>query len=189
MSAISRLRCDWTGAGVTGGGVSTFYTEGPPAALQAAIKTLFLGTVRTLLPTSVSVVIPASGETLESTTGVLTGTWSAGTAATVPGISGGNFAAGVGARIVWNTPGITRGRRVRGSTYIVPVAVGMYGADGTLTDSNRSDLQSAAHQVIVDCGDDFCVWSRPVGGSGGAIWTILSESVPDKVSWLRSRRT
>jgi hypothetical protein len=189
MAAISRLRVAWTGSGVTGGGLSTFYTEGAPLQLQLAIKDLFLGTVRTLVPTVCTMTVPAAGETFDSATGLLTGAWSEGTAQVIPGINNGNYAAGVGTRILWNTAGITRGRRVIGSTFIVPLGVSCYSADGSLNDSNRGDLATAAQGVVVALGDDMVVWSRPIGGAGGAIWTVNSGTVPDKVSWLRSRRT
>jgi hypothetical protein len=189
MSAISRLRVAWTGSAVTGGGVSTFYTEGDPLVLQAAVKELFLGTGRTLIPNSAAVNIPSGGETLESTTGLLTGVWSGVAGTSIAGIGGDTYAAGVGARITWQTAGITRGRRVKGATYMVPLGTGVYSLDGTLDNSKRADLEAAAQQVVVACGDDLVVWSRPTPGDPGDIWTISAASVPDKVSWLRSRRT
>jgi hypothetical protein len=189
MAAISRLRCAWTGPGVVGGGLSTFYSEGDPLQLQLALKTFFSGTVMTALPSTVTITVPASGETLESTTGTLTGGWTAGTAQTTSGSSSAVYPAGVGCRVVWETAGVTRGRRVRGSTYLVPFAGNMYDLDGSILNSVRTSLQTAAEQVIVAMGDDMVVFSRPKGGAPGMIWTVQSAALPDKVSWLRSRRT
>jgi hypothetical protein len=190
MAALSRLRIAWNGSPVTGGGVTTWYTEGDPLQLQLAAKTFFAGTLLSACPSGLQFVVPASGETIESSTGALTGGWTAGTAQTTSATGSSGYAAGVGTRVVWNTPGITRRRRVRGSTYLVPLVVSMYDTDGTIVNSVRTNLEAAAQAVIVALGDDFCVWSRNTSGaSDGAIWTISSASVPDKVSWLRSRRT
>jgi hypothetical protein len=170
--------------------VSTFYTEGDPLQLQLACKTFFAGTILSACPVGLTFVVPAVGETIESTTGALTGAWAAGTAQTSSATSTAGYAAGVGARVVWNTAGITRRRRVRGATYLVPLVVPMYDVDGTIVNSVRTNLEAAANAMIVAMGDDFCVWSRNTSGlSDGAVWTITSTTVPDKVSWLRSRRT
>jgi hypothetical protein len=188
MSAISRCRVAWTGTGVVGGGISTFYTEGDPLQLQLALKT-FYASLSSRIPTTVTVTVPAAGETLESTTGLLTGAWAAGTPGTTTGASPDTFAAGVGTRVVWETAGITRGRHVRGATYLVPLRSAMFDSDGSINDTVRAAIQTAAQAVVVALGDDLVVWSRPIGGVGGMIWTVQGASVPDRVSWLRSRRT
>jgi hypothetical protein len=102
-----------------------------------------------------------------------------------------NYAAGVGFRFVWNTAGVTRRRRVRGSTYIVPIKGSFYGPDGTIDNTLITNaLASAATLVAADSGS-MRVWSRPsaAGASDGAAHQVLSASVPDTVTWLRSRRT
>lgn len=180
----------WNGSPVTGGGVSTFYTEGDPLQLQLAAKTFFSGTLLSAVPVGLTFTVPANGETLESSTGTLTGAWAEGTAQTTSGTSTNGYAAGVGTRIVWNTGQVVGGRRVRGSTYLVPLAGNFYDVDGTIVNSVRANLETAAQAMITALGDDMVVWSRNTAGlADGAISTISSASIPDKVSWLRSRRT
>jgi hypothetical protein len=175
---------------VTGGGVSTFYTEGDPLQLQLAAKTFFAGTLLSAVPVGTTFTVPASGETLDSANGSLTGGWAAGTAQTTSATGSSGFAGGVGTRVVWETGQVVGGRRVRGSTYLVPLIVSMYDTDGTIVNSVRANLETAAQAMIVALGDDMVVWSRNTSGqSDGAISTISSARVPDKVSWLRSRRT
>jgi hypothetical protein len=190
MSALSRLRIAWSGSAVPGGGVSTWYTEGDPLQLQLAAKAFFGGSMNTRFPSSVTVTIPTSGETIESTTGTLTGGWTAGTGFTMTGAGTGPYAAGVGTRLVWETAGITRGRRVRGSTYLVPLNGSMFDSDGTLVASIQTALAAAAQQVVVSLGDDLVVWSRNTpGNADGKAWTVSAGTCPDRTSWLRSRRT
>jgi len=190
MAAISRIRVAWNGSPVTGGGVSTFYTEGDPLQLQLACKTFFAGTLLSACPVGITFSVPANGETLESTNGQLIDGWAEGTAQTTSATGSSGFAAGVGTRIVWNTGRVIGGRRVRGSTFLVPLVTSMYDSDGTIVNAVRTNLETAAQAIVVALGDDLVVWSRNTkGAADGEISTISSASVPDKVSWLRSRRT
>lgn len=173
---------------VIGGGVSTFYFEGAPTGVTAALEDLY-SAWGSWLPTGGGVTIPNTGDTLDSGSGVLNGIWTDGTA-TGAGFSGSpEHAAGVGARVTWTTDGITNGRRVRGTTFIVPLIRSAYDTDGTLTDGAKNALQDAADTFFGAVGDIMRIWSRPVGGSGGSLSGVTGAIVPDTVSWLRSRRT
>ena len=190
MVAISQVTVEWSGAAVRGGGVSHFYTEGPVLTLQNGVKALFQSTVVSVLPSSCTIHIPATGDVIEADTGEVTGVWSEGTSFTSNGtVSGGTYAAGVGARLIWNTAGRTNNRRVRGSTFLVPLAVGAYQNDGTIVDDTRNTLAAAAQALVVAVANDFGVWTRPRSGAGGAFHTVVSGSCSDSVTWLRSRRT
>lgn len=190
MVAISQQRVLWSGQGVVGGGVSTFYTEGPALTLHNAVVALFSSTVQGLVPNSVTFTIPNSGDVLASDTGELLSVWSEGVQWSQTGtVAGGQYAAGVGARLLWDTAQRTNNRRVRGSTYLAPLAVGAYQSDGTIVDSTRTALSAAAHAMLVAVGNDLLVWTRPKGGLGGRANTVIEGSCSDKVTWLRSRRT
>ena len=178
----------WGGSGVVGPGVSTWYTEGDPLQLQLAAKT-FWAAQANKIPNTVFVNVPNGGETITAEDGVLTGVWTEGTSQSTAGTYNGVWIAGTGARIVWGTAGVTNGRRVRGSTYIVPMGASQFDTDGSLVASVVTGLQTQAQAVIVALGDDFCVWSRPAPGRPGKVSTISDATVPDKASWLRTRRT
>jgi hypothetical protein len=191
MVDISRVRVEWDGDAVVGGGLSTFYTTGDPADLRAAINSLF-DTFSPWFPASgVSGFAQTEGEVLNSATGALVGTWSDTTVATFAGSGEQNYASGVGARCVWGTGVIARGRRVRGSTFMVPICADVYDVDGTLASGAYGGMVAAAAAFASASGGDFVIWTRPStpGGSDGGTAPILSGTVPDKVSWLRSRRT
>lgn len=181
----------WGSGSIPGGGLSTFYSEGDPSTLQTAVKAMFAGSsFLSLFPVGVGFTVPAEGDTFESTTGLIGSPWASGTAGLTAGSASGGYAGAVGTRIVWNTTGIRNRRRVRGSTFLVPLIGACYDSGGNMTDGTLTIINASAQALIVALGDDLCIWSRPTPGtSDGMLSTVTSRSVPDKVSWLRSRRT
>lgn len=175
---------------MVGPGVSTFYTSGDGAALQAALRTYFTAITSAFPNLKVTWDFPSGGEIIDSATGSLVGAWSGATAASIPAVSpNAQWVSGVGLRVVWNTAGFHAGRRTRGTTFMVPVQMSAYDADGSLTESFRT-LISTASATLISSVPTLTIWSRPTlaGGDGGTT-PVTSATVPDKVSWLRSRRT
>jgi hypothetical protein len=169
--------------------VSTFY-ESPESGVGGAdeLEAFFLA-IQGTVPLGVQWSIPSSGDLMESTTGDLVGTWSdPGTGGTVTSNGPAGFTNGVGTRIVWGTSGLFGGRRVRGSTFIVPLTVGAYEGAGNITSTVMGTLQTAAN-ALVGTATPWVVWSRPTPTLTGEVNEITSASVPDRVSWLRTRRT
>lgn len=190
MADLFRCRVGWSGTGVVGPGVSTFYsTSGGPALNDAARA--FFNTIKWAFPgTLVQWDFPGGGEIVDSFTGQATGAWSGGV--TTPIISTSSFQqhpAGVGCRVVWTTPGFSHGRRVRGSTYLVPLANTMFSGDGTLDDDSRTQIATAAE--VFRAASGLAIHTRPkhAGESTGGHASVTGVIVPDKVSWLKSRRT
>lgn len=182
---------EWDGDAVVGGGVSTFYTLGDVADLRAGLNTLF-DTFSPWFPADgVSGRVQTEGEVLDSATGDLVGVWSDTADAGFAGSGAQNYASGVGVRIVWGTGVIARGRRVRGSTFMVPICSNVYDVDGTIASGAFGGMVAAAADFASTMAGDAVIWSRPStsGGSDGGTAQITSGTVPDKVSWLRSRRT
>lgn len=191
MASIARLQVPWTGAAVTGGGVSTFYTTNlSPLAYATALRAFFVS-VAAFMPSGVTITVPAAGDLIEDSTGALSGSWSITPPAPVSGATGANYAAGVGARIVWQTSGITRGRRVKGSTYLVPLLASQYDIDGTIAGASVATMSTAAATLAAADSGSMCIWTRPStsGGSDGHQSDVTSGACLDKTSWLRSRRT
>lgn len=190
MAGLDRVRVEWSGDAVEGGGVTTMYAlAGDGASLSDALGTFF-GSVAGYFPNSkVLWVLPTSGEVIESTNGQATGTWSGGAGGSVPSASpNASFAAGVGARIRWETSVFSNGRRVRGSTFLVPLRSDVYDTDGTLISTVASGIQTAVNTLFAAAPP--VVFSRPSpGGSDGGYATTSAGVLLDKVSWLRSRRT
>jgi len=188
MPNLVKFQVPWTGNAVVGGGVTTLYLDESASGFVSAWTTFF-NTLKAFFPVGVTWTIPDSGDLVDVATGGLSGSWSEGTTSVIAATSAVDYAAGVGARIKWLTNGISGGRRVRGSTFLVPLVVDKYGSDGTLDDGFRSTMQTAANTALSAITGDMVVWHRPVGGSGGSAHVITSGVIPDTVSWLRSRRT
>lgn len=190
MTIMQRVRVQWSGTGVVGGGLSTFYTIGSAGDLTSALATLF-GTLKSQIPPSVTILIPGSGETLESSDGVLAGAWTAVPPAAIVGTGQSEFAGGVGGRIVWSTAGITRGRRVRGSTYLVPLHNSAYDTNGSLSAAIMAGFPTPINNFVADLTPDLVIWSRPSGpgATDGVAHPVVAGAIADATSWLRTRRT
>lgn len=179
----------WSGSPVVGPGLTTFFTSNTgTAGFPADVKTLITSWAGNV-PTGVTWTVPISGDLIDDGTGGLSGTWSvASGGGTVVSSAAGSFASGVGCRIRWGTDGVVGGRRVVGSTFVVPLAVGAYQSDGTILDSVVTALSAAAVTFRSRSGG-VKIFSRPIVGRLGSNSNVIDSSVPDKVSWLRSRRT
>lgn len=173
---------------MTGPGLTTFYVTSTATGFPADFQTFFQA-VKALIPTSVTITVPNAGDTLDATTGELSGSWTDAGGSTTTGTNAGAFVAGTGLSIKWATNGIVNGRRVNGRTFICPVAGGSFETDGTPQASTVSAVQTPATALITALAPDFVVWHRPVGGAGGNPNAIVSALVRDTASWLRSRRT
>lgn len=186
--AIQRLRCEWAGDGVEGPGLTTFYAEADGTlAIQVGASAFFTALVD-VIPAGTTITIPAGGDLLDEATGELTGTWGSGSPTVVLGEFPGSFAGGVGARVVWETGVVRAGRRVRGSTFVVPLGTVSYEDNGTLTAATVSLLESAIAGMLVQVPTQMRVWSRPKPALPGAASPVISGRAPDRISWLRSRR-
>lgn len=188
MANLVRVRTVWSGAPVVGDGVSTFYFDEAHTGFLADLHT-FWAAVGIRVKVGVNFATANTGDLIDVATGELSGTWTDGSASSVSASGSGAFAQGVGARISWSTSGIRGGRRVRGSTFVVPLTVDNYDADGTLGAAYRGTFETAAANLVTAAGGNMRIYSRPGGGLPGQSNTVIGSSVKDTVSWLRSRRT
>jgi hypothetical protein len=187
MPSIDRLRVAWSGSPVTGPGLSTFYFAGGTAD-PAAVSALFTACAP-YVAAGVTWQVPGAGDQLDVATGSLTGSWSAAGGSTIASSGNAEHAQGVGARIRWRTNGIVNGRRVTGSTFIVPIHRLMFDTDGTLAGGIVTALNAAALAYVSAVTPDGVIWSRPAPGRAGTSHALTYADLPDAVSWLRSRRT
>lgn len=169
-------------------GVSVFYAGVSTNLDVSSLKTFFTA-LAGLFPTPLSWTVPAAGDTLDSVTGALVGTWTATGSGTVQGSGGtGAYAGGVGARVFWNTTTVVGRRRLKGSTFLVPLLGTMYDGSGTIVNSVLTTIQTAADGLVAS-GVPWQVWHRPVLNQGGVVDAFNGAIVPDRVAVLRSRRT
>lgn len=195
MAQMRVFKVLWSG-GPGGPGITRFCMSGEGGSNGAASTALqnFFQAVMPAVPSTYRVACDAAPDFLEATTGELVATGVPSTAAwTRQGGGTTNYAQGVGARVVWDTPEINHGRRVRGSTFIVPIIAANYDVDGTLLTGFKGVLDTAATTLISALGAaqmDLVVWTRPnpTLGRPGKQNPVTTGSAPDKVSWLRTRR-
>lgn len=189
MATVHRMAVAWSGPMVTGTAVNILHFDGSTDAAPpvAAVKTAFQAISGTL-PSGCTVTIPSSGDTFEDSTGELISVWTGSGGGAVVGNGGSNIVAGAGATLGWVTGGIVNGRKVRGRTFIVPLANVAYDADGTLASGHLTVLQNLAAALMATT--KLVVWHRPttVGGSDGDSFFVTAYKVRDKVAFLSSRR-
>lgn len=189
MTEMKRYRVEWSGGGLVGPGLSTFYSKPDSSVGEADAILGFFDAIKSSITTAVTITVPSAGELIEDTTGVLSGTWSdPGTGGVVVGTSAENFVMGTGARVKWVTGGIHGGHHVNGATYICPLGISSFAGSGQLSDPFKVTLEAAA-DAMLDAAPTLCIWSRPKPGQAGTSFVISDAVVADKVSWLRSRRT
>lgn len=186
---LNRLVLAWNGAQVVGGGVTVWHFEGAEGAVPdvAAIKAAVTA-IAPSIPVGVTITVPNSGDVIEDTTGELVDVWTGSGGGVVSGTATTPAPAGVGLCINWLTGGIVNGRRLRGRTFMVPIAGNSYDPDGTLTASTLTDFAAFASAIVASGG--LAVWHRPTapGLSDGNSYGVLSVRLRDKVAVLTSRR-
>lgn len=177
-----------------GPAVSTFHAQatlsGDAQQFADRVRALFVA-MASRIPDDVAITFDSEVTFMDSATGTL----STATAVTPPpivaGSAAGGWASGSGARIVWLTGEIRNGRRVRGTTFFVPLSGDNYAASGRLSGSTVNALQAAADAYLSGMGADgipVYVYSRPIPGRPGATSEVTAASVPETVATLRSRK-
>jgi hypothetical protein len=174
---------------VIGPGLSTFYVDSSASSGFAGAIKAFYTSLAGLFPLGLGITVTSTGDQIDSATGTLTGTWvDTATGAAVGGTNVSVFAQGVGMRAVWLTSGIVGGRRVRGSTFLCPIGSNLYDSNGTISGTTITGLL-AAESALIAAVPTLRVWSRPTLARAGAASNVIVGLAPDRISWLRSRRT
>lgn len=195
---MNQVRVTWTGF-LGGPGVTTFYFDGSAVPPTAAIRTFF-SSVALFIPSTVTIQVPQTGDTISPTDGALSGSWGVGTLpAAVVGGAGSNTTSASGPQIKWTTGEIADRRNLVGRTFLVPsTAAAFPAADGLLSTANQTTLQAAA-AALLGSSPKMRVWHRPkfgpkVAGSprpitrDGSSAEITGAVVPRKVAVLTTRR-
>lgn len=191
--AIYRVTARWTG--FTGApGYSNFHFQGSTGApdlapAAAAVRNMFQD-MQVHLPSTLRINVSPTIEIYDDASGQLTGYETlATTPAVVSGAATGPYAGPSGAVINWITNTVTQGRRLRGRTFIVPLATSAYDSSGTLTTGALTDINTGASRLSgAGFSLGFGVWSRPTAGGTGAFGEVVGHRVPDLAAVLRSRR-
>jgi hypothetical protein len=194
------IRTEW--AGTTGGpGLTQMCVNGfipvAPAAAQTMVNAVrtFWNSLAALLPNELTLTVSPIVDSYDPVTGDLDSTIVVATPPLpVVGTSSSNYAGGAGLKVKWETNTVKNGKRVRGSTFIVPAASAAYSTTGDITGSAQTTVNNAAAALIsaIDApAQDLTVWSRPrllPTPRDGDLTDIVSGVCSSKTAILRSRR-
>lgn len=183
---MDRIRVAWSGPGVAGPGLTTFYTL--PGEMDPAAVLAFFDALKGYIPDDVQLTVPSSGDTMSEIGGGIVASWAKPGGGVVSGTNNGTFALGTGLRIVWDTNGIRNRRHVRGTTYIAPVTANAFDTTGRVAPAVQTAVLAAANAFRTAMGGALVIWSRPKGVQGGIQSPVTSVQVPETPTALRSRR-
>ena len=185
--AISRIRTVWSNFSGAPGYTNLFCDVASEASVVPAVRSFFNALIG-ILPSGVTIQVPGSGDTIDESTGLITGAWSTTTPASVVGTSGGVNTGASGAVVHWLTSSVVNGRRVRGRSFICPLASTAFDTAGTLTSAAITTLQTAADGLVTASAGELVVFHRPTDFAQGSEHVVTSTRVPDLAAVLRSRR-
>lgn len=179
---------------VTGGGVgySVFHVrEANTVSIDIAATTFAtdlragLSSLGGDLPNDVTISFESEAREIDVTTGTLIGVHAVTAPANVVGIQTGTYSAPAGAKVDLITSSIVSGRRLKGRTFIVPLAGTSYADNGQVASGARGRLTTAFEMFRDDPATySLAVWSR----THGILADVISFSPSLRSAVLRSRR-
>lgn len=200
MGRIIRVKVNWTGFVGSPGYTNLIFeptVESDPITqtlVDAAVTKVqtWVSSLRLDLPPAVVTGIDPQVAELDEQTGEIVGFWNATVSAAAPGTSATTtFTSGSGFCISWSTQGVRKGRRVRGRTFVVPIAGNMYEADGSLNNARLTAWKTNADVLAGDAnGIRLVIYARTPGAiipDGGA-YDVISSTIKDRPAFLTSRR-
>lgn len=183
--SVLHFRDFGTGDG-EGGAVNAAAAQGAVDRTRAAFNLIIAS-----LPQSVRIDVEPEVDVIEDTNGQLVNTFATTAPAQVAGTATTTYASSTGANISWNTRGIRNGRRIRGRTFLVPLALGSFDGNGVLAASTITRIQAMANLLTDTTGTpDLGVYARPssAGATDGQWSVATSGKVAMRGAVLRSRR-
>jgi hypothetical protein len=139
------------------------------------------------IPNNITITLDGLAQFID-TSGTLVGQETYTAPAPTVGSNISAWAAPSGGVISWLTDTINNGRRVRGRSFIVPLAVNAYDDEGTLAPAAITAFNNAAAALGAATPNNV-IFSQPGGvGTTGVEAPVTAHSVADKVAILRSRR-
>jgi hypothetical protein len=149
----------------------------------------FLNGFASFIPTGVTLAFLPTAEVYNDS-GVLTDVVPIGSVpAITTGSATGKYVGGSGCVIHWITGAIHLGGKVRGRTFMVPLASSAFDTNGTLDNTALLSIKGAAEAFAATTPKLAVSSKKPPDGSGGNLTAQVSTAVVnDKAALLRSRR-
>lgn len=192
MPTITQSQWVWTGWSGAPGYSSFYYSTIDIGELDDAYTAehAWMTIVASIIPLGVTLTPPANYRQITDSTGDLVNITPVLTpAAAHVGASTQAYAAPAGMSVNWLTTTPAASRLVVGRQFLVPISGAALQTDGTLLDSTKAAVQTAANSFVTATSPNFVIWRRPVGGTGGSVAPVVAARINDRVSILRSRRS
>jgi hypothetical protein len=154
--------------------------------MNDALYLLFNG-LSFLIPNEASIHIDASGNCYDHITGEVGSGWGDAAVSDVTGSNTDDYAAGVGMCVDWSTTVVANRRRIRGRTFLVPLA-GCYDGLGHLDATQKAAVQALLDTFWGNVREFMVIWHRPVDNTGGQAPTVSGVSIAQKPAFVRKRR-
>lgn len=186
--AYTRITALWSGAaGLPGYTRLRFDGDLDSAGAAAAAGRIraFFDSIKTLLPSGVNIGFAEAAQVFDVAS-VLTGEVQYAPPLPVAGSGAGGYSAASGCVVNWLTGAVRNGRKVRGRTFLVPLANTGYQSDGTLAPATVTTVTAAAQALLA--GTPAMTVASVYSGGGGGITGVTGATVPDRAAVLRSRR-
>lgn len=188
MTTLNRVLVSWAGPQVVGLAANVLHFSGSDSAVPVAAIRSAYAQLAGILPAGLTITVPTTGDQINDTTGDLVGVWNATGGGVAAGSASASAAAGVGACVSWQTGGIVNGRRLRGRTFIVPLARDVFDGTGKVFSGSLTSLEAFA--TALQASGPLAVWHRPTSktATDGNSYGVISHRISPKVAFLSSRR-
>lgn len=196
------IRTEWSGTSGGPGLTQIAFNAGenhpvPEVDVQVLVNAMrtFWNAIAAYLPDELRLTVNPTVDVYRTADGELVSSTTAPTAPlVVAGTGTGSYAGGAGMKMTWKTSFIRYGRRVSGSTYIVPAVGSAFTTEGNIGGTPRSTIDGAGGTFLGSLNSanyQAVVWTRPTPrhpGRPGVVTAISSGSVGLKSAVLRGRR-
>lgn len=198
MTDLARVTINWTGFPGAPGYTNLYFAPAAGGTVNQAVVDAAAAKAHNWLTAWISTIPPVATVTVDPTVetiayenGELTGFWAATPGAGRVGTGASTYSAPAGACVSWYTAGIRNGRKIRGRSFMVPLATTAYDTTGTLDATRLTSWKTATTTLIANTdAAKLAVWSRPSssGATDGIAYDVISYQIPDKSAILTSRR-
>lgn len=178
-------------------GLSTVYARGTASTptnadaddMLARVRAFWLALIG-VLPTSIVAQVQGQVDLITETTGALGGSLSRTSPAAVTGTGGGAGPIAAAVVLQLQTGVIINGRRLRGRSFISPVATGANSGGFVSAATISTTVAAGVAMLTGTTASKPVVWHRPnpVGAANGSAFDVSAYAVGPNFGVLRSRR-
>jgi hypothetical protein len=148
----------------------------------------FFNSIKPHIPSDITIQVEDNGDIFDPITGTISGVWTTSVISGFYGTGSGLYASPVGVCVNEHTGSYMDGREVRGRMFLVPLVSDVFTVAGGIDNSFLISLNGYLDTLRTAVPDNWQVWHRPKGGTGGASFAVASTQVKTQAAVLTSRR-